>query len=113
MALLATQAITRASLAPSFAAVAASDTFLPDRETFIEVKNANASPTTVTITTPRNDAIGNPVADNAVSVPATTGDRIIGPFPAEHYADPSTGLATVTCSVTASVTIAVFQLTQP
>lgn len=113
MALLATQNITRAGVGPTFAAVSASDTFAPDKDTFIEVKNANAGACTVTITTPKTDAIGNAVADNVVSVPATTGDRMIGPFPAEHYADPTTGLATVTFSPTASVTVGVFRMQQP
>lgn len=113
MALLATQSIVRTGLAPAFAAVSASDTFTPDKDTYIEVKNANAGACTVTVTTPRTDAIGNAIADNAVSVPATTGDRIIGPFPAEHYADPTTGLATVTFSPSASVTVGVFKIAQP
>lgn len=113
MALLATQAVTRAGVAPAYAAVSASDTFTPDADTYLQVKNANAGACTVTIVTPRTDQVGNPVADNVVSVPATTGDRMIGPFPAEFYADPITGLATVTFSPTASVTVGAFKLVQP
>lgn len=114
MALLATQSITRAGLAPAYAAAAAGgDTFTPDSRTMLHVKNASAGAITVTIVTPRNDALGNPVADNAISVPATTGERLIGPFPAEHYADPTTGLANITYSGVTSLSIGAFGLSQP
>jgi hypothetical protein len=45
-----------------------------------------------------------------VSVPATTGDRMIGPFPAHSFADPTDGLADITYSSATSVTVAVFKL---
>lgn len=107
MALLASQVTTRAGLAVSFAAASGGgDTFTPDKDTYLHVKNASGAPITVTIVTPRTDPIGNPVADNAISVPATTGDVRIGPFPAEIYADPTTGLATVTYSGVTSLTVA-------
>lgn len=114
MALLATQSINRAGLATAFAAAAAGgDTFLPNSNTFIEVKNASGSPITVTIVTPRNNVYGNPIADNTISVPATTGDRMIGPFPADEYADPVTGLASISYSAATSVTVGAFALAQP
>lgn len=114
MALLASQSINRAGLSTAFAAAAAGgDTFLPNSNTFLEVKNASASPVTVTIVTPRNNAYGNPIADNTISVPATTGDKMIGPFPADEYADPTTGLASVTYTASTSVTVGVFTLAQP
>jgi hypothetical protein len=114
MALLATQNITRAGLAPAFAAAAGGgDTFTPDGDTFIEVKNASGSSVTVTIVTPRTDAWGNQIADNVITVPATTGDRMIGPFPADAYADPTTGLASITYSAVTSVTVAVFKVLAP
>ncbi len=49
----------------------------------------------------------------SVSVPATTGDRMIGPLPAEHFADPSDGLAAITYSGVTSVTVAAVQVTKP
>jgi hypothetical protein len=42
-------------------------------------------------------------------VPPTTGDRMIGPLTAARYADPTTGLGTVTYSPTPSVTAALVQ----
>ena len=114
MALLATQSVTRAGLAPAYAAAAGGgDTFAPDRNSFLQVKNGSGGAITVTIVTPRTDAVGNPVADNTISVPATTGDRMIGPFPAEIYGDPTTGLVNVTYSGTTSLTVGVFNLSQP
>jgi hypothetical protein len=114
MALLASQSIIRAGLASAYAAAAGGgDTFTPDNRTFLQFKNASGAPITVTIVTPRTDALGNAVADNTVSIPATTGDKMIGPFPAEHYADPTTGLASITYSGVTDLTVGAFKLSQP
>lgn len=114
MALLASQSITRAGTTAAYAAAAGGgDTFVPDKDTFIQVKNASGSAITVTITTPRTDAVGNAVADNAITVPLTVGDKMIGPFPAEYYADPTTGLASIAYSAVTTVTVGVFKLSQP
>ncbi len=111
MALLATQPIVRAGLAPSYAAAAGGgDTFTPNDKTFLQVKNASGGAITVTIVTPRTDSAGNAVADNTISVPATTGDRMIGPFPADVYADPTTGVANITYSGVTSLTIGAFSV---
>jgi hypothetical protein len=114
MANLATQAISRATAAaPSYAAAAGGgDTFTPDRDTFLHVKNGSGGAITVTVVTPRADALGNAIADNAVSVPAGQ-ERMLGPYPAEHYADPADGLADITYSGVTSLTIGVFRVTQP
>lgn len=113
MAALTTQTILRTGLAPTYSAVSASDTFTPGPYTFLHVKNAGGSSDTVTITV----AAGDPdptlvIADLTVSVPATTGDRMIGPFPPQYFAN-SVGVATVTHSFTTSVTCAVLNLQQP
>lgn len=114
MATLATQSISRAGLGPTYAAAAGGgDAFTPNKDTFLHVKNTSGGAITVTIVTPRNDQYGNPVADNAISVPLTTGDRMIGPFPADAYADPTTGLASITYSGVTNLTIAAVQLSQP
>jgi hypothetical protein len=52
------------------------------------------------------------ISDNSVSV-TNAQERMIGPFPAQFFADPTTGLATVTHGFTTSVTVGVFNLTQP
>jgi len=114
VAVLTPQAITRAGLAPAFSAAAGGgDQFLPDADTWIVVRNAGGSPITATVTTFNTDRLGNTVADNAISVPATTGERWIGPFPATEYADPTDGLADIAYSGVTSVTVGVFKVTKP
>lgn len=106
MALIATQEMALTGTAVTYSAVSASDTFTPDDRTFLHVKNAGGSPDTVTVTTPGTAAGGLAIAD-AVSTVTNATEEFIGPFPAQHYADPTTGLATVTHSFTTSVTVAV------
>lgn len=106
MALIATQEMSLTGTQATYSAASASDTFTPDDRTFLHVKNGGGSPTTVTVTTPGTAAGGLAITDPASSV--TNGqEEFIGPFPAQHFADPSTGLATVTFSPTTSVTVAV------
>lgn len=112
MALLTTQTISRTGVTPSYSAVAASDTFTPDAQTFIHVKNAGGSPDSCVISVLQGDPPGLTISDITVSV-TNAQERIIGPFPASFFADPTTGLATVTHSFTTSVTSGVFKLSQP
>lgn len=110
MALLAPQDVTRAGLAPAYTAVAAGgDTFTPSKDTILHVKNASAAAVTVTIVTPKQAFDGAEIADTQVSVPAA-GERIIGPFPSQHYAKPADGLADITYSAAANVTAAVLRI---
>lgn len=111
MALLATQVPTpSAGLVPTFSAANASDTFVPSDRTFLYVKNSNAATRTITVTTP-GTLRGLAVADPGPTIAASgASDLIMGPFPADLYADPVTGLATVTPSATAGVTYAVVNL---
>jgi hypothetical protein len=109
MALLATQTPGATGLVPVYGAANASDTFVPDDRTYLHVKNTNAATRTITVTTP-GTLRGQSIGDMAGTVGATTGELILGPFPADTYADPSTGLATVTPSATAGVTYACVRL---
>ena len=109
MALLTAQQIAKTGLAPAYSAVNASDTVTPQANLFLHVKNANASPCTVTLVDASKTPAGSAATNPTVSVPATTGDRMIGPLP-EVMADVSTGLITVQYSVTASVTAALLRL---
>jgi hypothetical protein len=111
MALLATQVPTPAAgLVPSYSAANASDTFVPDDRTYLHCFNTNAATRTITITTPPTYR-GLAIADPGPTIAATTGQLILGPFPAEVYADPTTGLCTVTPSATAGVTYAAIRMT--
>lgn len=112
MTLLSTQLIVRAGVTPAYTAVTASDTFLPDAQSFIHVKNAGASPDTCAIQVLAGDPIGLTIADASVVV-TNAQERMIGPFPPQFFADPTTGLATVTHSFQTSVTSGVFKLSQP
>lgn len=104
MALLAAQAVVAPSLTPVYTAVNSSDTITPDVGLFLHVKNANASACTVTITDAGTTPGGSPASNPTVSVPASTGDRMIPIQPG--YVNPTTGLITVSYSITASVTAA-------
>lgn len=109
MALVATQNTVLGGVAATYTAVSASDTFVPDDRTFLHFKNAGGSPDNVAVVTPGTAAGGRAVADETATVANAT-ERFVGPFPAQDFADPVTGLATVTNSFLTSVTFAVVRL---
>jgi hypothetical protein len=111
MAKIEEQVVSLAGVGPAYSAAAGGgDTFDPDEDTFIHVKNGHSSPQTVTIATPRTDpGTGQPEADIAVAVP-NGGERMIGPFPHEVFADPTTGLASLTYSGVTALTLAVLKV---
>jgi hypothetical protein len=113
VALLNTQTIDRTGLAPVYGAVSASDTFAPGDRVFLHVKNTGGRADTITFITPGSAIPGVTLGDPSVVVPATTGDRMIGPFPGGYFADPTTNLVTVNHSATTGVTCAVIGLSSP
>lgn len=94
----------------TYNAVTNGDTIAVDtsRKTFLHIKNGNASACVVTIADASFTAAGNASANRTVSVPATTGDEMIYLPPAAASA--TTGLITLTYSVTATVTAAAVSL---
>lgn len=108
MALLTAQVVALAGITPSYAAVAASDTFAPDDDLFLHVKNGGGSPDTVTFTDNSRTAGGSAATNPTVSVPAGQ-ERIIGPIP-QVFQNTSTGIITVAHSFTTSVTCALFRI---
>jgi type IV secretory pathway VirB9-like protein len=95
------------------AAVAASDTIdaatLGSNGVFLEIINGNASPDTVTIKDFGTTAAGNALTTNQYTksvVNATSQIFIIKP----SQVDPTTGLVTITHSVTATVTYKMYSL---
>jgi hypothetical protein len=113
MTLLAIQTIVRTGLTPAYTAVTGSDTFPVDAgTTFLHVKNAGGSPDTCVIAVVGGDPPGLVISDNSVSV-TNAQERMIGPLPSQFFADPTTGLATVTHSFTTSVTSGAFKINQP
>ena len=108
--LLSAQQPSRAGVVPNFTAANASggNNFANDGRTFIEVKNASASPINVTLNIPMT-VDGNTVTAPVVVIPATTGDKIIGPFPPAIF-NQADGTVNIDFSATTSVTVGVFQL---
>ncbi|MFD7609719.1 hypothetical protein [Streptomyces sp. NPDC059828] len=106
MALLAQQVISLAGTTPTYSAAAASTTVTCGERSFLHVKNTNGSSMTVTITATAK-VRGQGVADIVVTVPATTGDKLIGPLTADLFASAADGVsASITYSSTTSVTVA-------
>lgn len=82
--------------------------FRNDGKTFLLFEKTGAGECTVTIVTP-NTVGGIAVADVTVTVPATTGDKVVGPFPTRIFND-SAGDMTFTVSDTVGLSIAVLRL---
>lgn len=75
---------------------------------WLEVKNAGAAVCNITIQTPATFK-GVAVAEVAVVVPITSGDKIIGPFPADLFNQPG-GVVYVDFDQVTSVTCVAFYL---
>lgn len=111
MALLATQQIGFTGGAITLASAAGGgDTITPDDRTFLWVKNASGSPITVTVVVP-GAYFGQNLPDVAVSVPATTGERMIGPLD-RRLADPTVSppVINITYSGVTSLTVAAVRI---
>lgn len=109
MALLSPQSITLAGVTDALSAAAGGgDTFVPTSRRFLRINNGGGSPITVTIVTAQTHR-GVAIADVAVSV-TNAQSRMIGPFPADLFADPTTGLASITYSGVTTVTVGIFDL---
>lgn len=96
------------------ACAAGGDVFPNAGDVFIRVRNAGGSPQTVTATPPnasvQKEGFGALArATIAVSIPATTGDKIIGPFPPAAFNNGS-GQVALTYTAVTSLTINVFRL---
>ena len=106
------QEITTASngLTPSYAAASATETYLiaNNGAVFLHVKKTDVATCTVTVVTP-NTVAGLAVADYTAVVPASTGDKMIGPFSPNIYNDAAGNIA-VTFSEVAGLTFAVLRL---
>jgi hypothetical protein len=110
MALLAAQSPTATGLTPTYSLVSASDTVrYVNNRMFLLCKNTSGSANTVTVVVP-GSTYGQANPDIAVTVPATTGEKWIGPLD-RGMVDTSTGLITITNSAPATgVSVAVVAL---
>lgn len=82
--------------------------FPNDGRTFLRVKNGSGSPITATVETP-GSIDGQSISDLAVSIPATTGDKLIGPFTGNFHQS-GTSDVFVTYSAVTNVTVDVYRL---
>lgn len=105
---LTVQTISNSGIAPSFTAAETDGNWLVNNgREFLEVKNTGDE-ITVTIQTPAT--IENvAIAEVAVTIPATTGDKMIGPF-ATHVFNQADGTVYVDYSGVTNVTAAAFTL---
>ena len=117
MALLtSTTSTAHGTVLPAAQSVSASDTFANvNGRTLIEITNGGGSPTTVTFTVvgtyPVSPTVTYPVSNDAQSV-TNGGSKVFGPFNIQlmNAGSVSTGVITVVCSPTTSVTARVIEL---
>lgn len=109
MANLTPQVIVLTGITPTLvAAEAGGDEFVNSGRDFIHIKNGDASPIDVTINSQVNCNQGVD-HDAVISVPATTGEKFIGPFAKDRFNDPA-GKVQITYSAVTSVTIGIVRL---
>ena len=108
MATLTVQNISLAGITPSYAAAAAAgDEFANTGDTLFHIKNGG-SEITLTIETPAKIE-GIDIAEITVTIPATTGDKMVGPFDPSIF-NQTTGRVAVTYSSETSITVGAFKL---
>jgi hypothetical protein len=103
------QELSRAGITPTYNAgtVTDGDGFTNDGVTFIHVLNTGGS-TTLTIQTP-GTVDGLAITDRTVTIPATTGTKLIGPFPVDKY-NQSDGKVYLDWSQVTGITFAVVRM---
>lgn len=103
---LAVQEVTRAGLAPAYTAANLEGHSINNTgRMFLHVKNTSGSSITVTALFGKTIDGQDTATGRVVTVPATTGERMIGPFPTDDYNQPSgtvhvnfSAVTTVTCA---------------
>ena len=108
--ILTAQVPTTAGITPTFgAADVLGSAFVNNGKRYLEVKNTSGSPVNVTIANPAL-VDGQAAPARVVSVPATTGDKMIGPFPSVYTQPDGTNQVYVDFSAVTSVTVALFEI---
>jgi len=114
MATLTVTPVTLSGVRDDNALVAAAgggDAFAPSDRTFFRINNGGGSPITVTFVTP--GSVSTLTIGDAGGSVTNAQSRLFGPFPAELFADPTTGLCVVTYSAVTSVTVGAFRIDRP
>lgn len=109
MPLLTPQAVSLTGTTPTYSSAVASTTVPCGERNFLHVKNTAGSSMTVTLTA-TGKIRGQTAADVVVTVPATTGDKLIGPLPSELFAGAVDGSCAVVYSSTTNVTVAALRI---
>jgi hypothetical protein len=114
MATLTTQIPTLLGITPTYAAVTGGgDACECSTDIFLHFKNTNAATCTVTLVSPAANSTHTnaPYVVAGVVIPATTGDKMIGPIDPGIFKDPTTGLCSITYTgTTTNTTVAVVRL---
>ena len=115
MATLTTQIVNRAgTVITPVAAAGGGDAMACGSGMMLEVVNGGGSPITVTLNIPAARTAEPNVAVTSPAVSVTNGTtKWFGPIDAVWFADPVTGLCSITYSGVTSVTVAAVQLSQP
>ena len=102
------QQLARAGVAPAYAAAAADENqFSNDGRTFIHILNVGAEMTATFQTPGLMDGLA--IGERIVTIPLTTGNKMVGPFPPDMY-NQSTGVVYVDWSRESDVTFAVVRM---
>lgn len=99
MALIPIQNPSLTGTALAYAAAANGDTFINNGRTMLSVKNTDGSSHIVTITSVVNCS-QNFNHNPAITVPATTGLVLIGPFPTDRFNDVNSQVAVAYAALT-------------
>ena len=115
MATLTTQVVNRAgTVITPVAGAGGGDAMACGSGMMLEVVNGGGSPITVTLNIPASRTYEPNVAITSPAISVTNGTaRWIGPVDAATFADPITGLGSITYSAVTTVTVAAVQLSQP
>lgn len=109
MALLTPQVVVLTGITPALvAAEAGGDEFVNSGRDFIHIKNTNAAAMDVTVDS-QVDCNQGEDHDAMVTVPATNGEKFIGPFPKDRFND-TAGKVQITYSAVTDVTIGIVRL---
>lgn len=107
---IAAQSMSKAAVAPTFTTLNATDVFyIPNNvKTVLYFKNTNGSIATITFDVTQL-VDGLEIADHAITVPATSGERVIGALPSKmtELTGTNAGKLKMTCSVATGCSVAV------
>jgi len=109
MSLRTPQVIALTGITPTLtAAEAGGDEFVNSGRDFIHIKNGDAAAMDVTIDS-QVDCNQGVDHDVVVTIPATNGEKFIGPFPKDRFND-TAGKVQITYTAVTSVTIGIVRL---